>query len=694
MPKRILVVDWKALPGALPKKRILHLKCNKDNIFECPVKGCLHVGHRSVRGLRKHINTRHPYYYYHDIKPVVSRTDSSVMPVLKKLRSSTHKIPAFSLQNGIGKDFLEWLKSSCGGGKSSKESIFVGRRAMKYLMVSLGQSSESILQDEHVDCCVGNPQIFMSFLRLITNEWGLSSSGALPYVKSITDLLDFRKASGVHDNTLRSFAVTEVYLRRARENLAKKKKVEYSRNLDLESLIAANSWATLSEMEEVIPYHTPRYETVLKKCIDPNHNSNVSELTFATRFIITFLFLRVKCSRPMTYQYLTVKMVEEAAENGGFVDQTKFKTCDKFVFDTLILTDDVIKILDSYISSIRPLLLPKCEYVVLTCNGTQYKAFGSAMSLLVYQAIGKSVNPTRYRQIIESESYMQLDERERDTVSRDQKHSSGVAKRIYQKRLSRDVAMDARACLQKMTGTERETHTQDLALTVCDITVGDSQPSVSDQASPDRVSPSDKLKNTSPSSSYNNGCNEEVLILSTTVSRPSGDATKVDIDCDAVIDVADENTSSLSSHNSDFDKDTSILSTAASVTPEDTKKVDVDCDVEIDVGDQTDSILSAESTINIDELEIKKEEVEGNANELKLKRFTPEEDIALKAGIKKYGYGKWKNIIADKEFKFHPSRTRDTIRIRAKSLNLLVKSDSTKKISTRSCKSNKNIQNK
>ena len=113
--------------------------CNKDNIFECPVKGCLHTGHRSVRGLRKHINTRHPYYYYHDDKPVVSRTDSSVMPVLKKMRSSTHKIPAFSLQNGIGKDFLEWLKSSWGGGKATKESIFIGRRAMKYLMVSHGQ---------------------------------------------------------------------------------------------------------------------------------------------------------------------------------------------------------------------------------------------------------------------------------------------------------------------------------------------------------------------------------------------------------------------------------------------------------------------------------------------------------------------------------------------------------------------------
>ena len=642
MPKRILVVDWKALPGALPKKRILHLKCNKDNIFECPVKGCLHTGHRSVRGLRKHINTRHPYYYYHDDKPVVSRTDSSVMPVLKKMRSSTHKIPAFSLQNGIGKDFLEWLKSSCGGGKSTKESIFIGRRAMKYLMVSLGQSSDSLLQEEHVDCCVGSPQIFMSFLKLITDEWGLSSSGALPYIKSVTDLLDFRKASGVHDNTLRSFAVTEVYLRRARENLAKKKKIEYSRNLDLESLIAANSWATLSEMEEVIPYHTVRYENVLKKCLDPNQKPNVSELTFATRFIITFLFLRVKCSRPMTYQYLTVKMIEEASQNGGFVDQTKFKTCDKYVFDTLILTDDVIKILDSYIASIRPLLHPKCEYVILTCNGTQYKAFGAAMSLLVYQAIGKSVNPTRYRQIIESESFMQLDERERDTVSKDQKHSSGVAKRIYQKRLSREVAMDARACIQKLTGTDRETHTQDLASTVCDLTVGDDQLLVA------AVSPSEEVQNTTSTPNRNTESNEDISILYTHDTRNFENA----------------------------------------------KKCDVNSDAEIDTGDKTRSTPPSGSTINMEQLEIKKEEVEENTPEMKLKRFTPEEDTALKAGIKKYGYGKWKDIISDKVFSFHPSRTRDTIRVRAKSLNLLVKPECKKRSNNKKGSSNKNMENK
>ena len=68
-------------------------------------------------------------------------------------------------------------------------------------------------------------------------------------------MIDFRKANGISDTTLRCFTVTEVYLRRAKENLRKRKNVECTRNLALETLIAKDSWATIEEMEQVIPYH-------------------------------------------------------------------------------------------------------------------------------------------------------------------------------------------------------------------------------------------------------------------------------------------------------------------------------------------------------------------------------------------------------------------------------------------------------
>ena len=66
---------------------------------------------------------------------------------------------------------------------------------------------------------------------------------------------------------------------------------------------------------------------------------NTSDLTFATKFVAMYLFIKVKGSCPMTHQYLTVGMIGKAKRNGGFIDQKTFKTAGKYGFDSLILTD-------------------------------------------------------------------------------------------------------------------------------------------------------------------------------------------------------------------------------------------------------------------------------------------------------------------------------------------------------------------
>ena len=68
------------------------------------------------------------------------------------------------------------------------------------------------------------------------------------------------------DNNLRCFAVTEVYLRRAKENLRKKKQLDSTRNFALETLIGRDSWATLEEMERVIPFHVGKFKEIVQKC--------------------------------------------------------------------------------------------------------------------------------------------------------------------------------------------------------------------------------------------------------------------------------------------------------------------------------------------------------------------------------------------------------------------------------------------
>ena len=81
------------------------------------------------------------------------------------------------------------------------------------------------------------------------------------------------------------------------------------------------------------------------------------------------------------------------------------------------------------------------------------------MSKLVFDAIGKYIHPTRYRQIVETESLNQLASEEQRILSEDQKQSSAVAKVHYQKRRSREVAVKAHECLQKLQGSDRRSTT-------------------------------------------------------------------------------------------------------------------------------------------------------------------------------------------------------------------------------------------
>ena len=106
--------------------------------------------------------------------------------------------------------------------------------------------------------------------------------------------------------------------------------------------------------------------------------------------------------------------------------------------------------LEKYIKYIRPLLTPSCEYVLVNRNGKQFQKLTELFSVLVFEAIGKYIHPTRYRQIIETQSSEVLLPSEQKWISEDQKHSSNVARVHYQKKRSREVAMRGRLCMQKL----------------------------------------------------------------------------------------------------------------------------------------------------------------------------------------------------------------------------------------------------
>ena len=155
----------------------------------------------------------------------------------------------------------------------------------------------------------------------------------------------------------------------------------------------------------------------------------------------------------MTYQFLTVRMFQ-AIDSNGFIDQTMFKTKDKYGFDSLIFSKEVIDIVNGYVKCIRPRLNPSCDYLLISRNGTQIARLGEIFGRMVFQAIEKYVHPTRYRQIVETESAEKLSIEEQNFLSEDQKHTSNVAKVHYKKCHSRFIAEKGKEAMDKLTNAE------------------------------------------------------------------------------------------------------------------------------------------------------------------------------------------------------------------------------------------------
>ena len=144
----------------------------------------------------------------------------------------------------------------------------------------------------------------------------------------------------------------------------------------------------------------------------------------------------------MTYKHLTEEMIKSIGEN-GIINRPLFKTNGKYGFDSLTLVT-------GYMNYIRPRLNPACNYLLVCRNGKQVSKLTNIFGRAVYEVIGKYINPTRYRQIIETEIIEKLNTSQQANLSQDQKHTSAVAKTHYQKLKSEDVAAKAKKIMGKL----------------------------------------------------------------------------------------------------------------------------------------------------------------------------------------------------------------------------------------------------
>ena len=165
-------VDRKNVNGAAENKHRLHLVTAEDGLFHCPVKNCDHDGFITQRGCRKHVKSRHEWFYYFDERPEIS----SVVPKLRLTVSSSDSksvqdIPSLPKDISFAQTFLEWLVSTGGGGRSKSQADQVLSRILKFLRASTEDFLYDGISNVDIDFCVGSTENVSCFLDTLQNEW-------------------------------------------------------------------------------------------------------------------------------------------------------------------------------------------------------------------------------------------------------------------------------------------------------------------------------------------------------------------------------------------------------------------------------------------------------------------------------------------------------------------------------------------
>ena len=340
----------------------------------------------------------------------------------------------------------------------------------------------------------------------------------------------------------------------------------------------------------------------------------------------------------MSYQFLTLEMIEYASKKVSSIDQRKFKTADRYIFDSFRLDKTSLHVIKGYKFHIRPLLNPSCDFLLVNRNGTQFTKLTEALGKLVFEAIGKYINPTRYRQIIKTASCSYLDSEEQEWISEDQKHSSNVARISYKKKRSREIAIRGRNCVRKLQGEEGEKVEKQLAtLFTEDETVTDE--SEHDDIFITQISPinDDQFNSQNRCRNVKESCGGNCVIQNSHLPYTTSESEK---NCLGNEQSFEEifNKQNTSSDSSISERQNSFYSAMCNSIPSDTADMH--------------SVRLQFQTIH---------------RSSQKQPFTPKEDDELMKGLKKLGWTNWTNILRDKTFTFSKGRTAGALKKRASS---------------------------
>ena len=219
-------------------------------------------------------------------------------------------MPMFSKSTNIAVVFRDWLHSPGRGGKSYSQCDQIACKVLKYIKFCCDDVSCSWdVPESVVYYCIGSVSLMSEFVENLQSKWNVGFSGIIGYMNALSHMLDYRRSQTLCTDNIPVFIAAEIYLDRVKKCLSKQMRVQWNVVLSVDYLNSINCWASLTDLQSVIPYHADKFTQILLNSGNLDGQIPAHDLSFVTAFITAVLFIMVKASRPMTFQYLTVGMV-------------------------------------------------------------------------------------------------------------------------------------------------------------------------------------------------------------------------------------------------------------------------------------------------------------------------------------------------------------------------------------------------
>ena len=192
--------EWKNVAGAAVKSKRLKLQASETNEFICPINGCDSNTFKSRRGCRKHVFKKHAWFYYFEEKPNIE--DSFPAVVIKRpqkqMRCFTANMPTFTKDCSVALNFINWLCSPGGSGKTIDQANQICAKVLKYAKFCCHDVPPSwVLTKTVMEYCICSVTLIDSFIKYLQNEWKVGKAGVIGYLNSLSHYLDFQRCEGV-----------------------------------------------------------------------------------------------------------------------------------------------------------------------------------------------------------------------------------------------------------------------------------------------------------------------------------------------------------------------------------------------------------------------------------------------------------------------------------------------------------------